>query len=78
MRRTLDPLAPRAQYPRGEISPHFWPNGKMPTSEGWLRLADIDFRDYRLRIHSLVEQPIELSLDELRTLAKQEQITMHH
>jgi DMSO/TMAO reductase YedYZ molybdopterin-dependent catalytic subunit/thiosulfate reductase cytochrome b subunit len=78
MRRTLDPLAPRAQYRREEISPHFWPNGKMPTSEEWLRLADNDFRDYRLRIHGLVEQPIELSLDELRTLAKQEQITMHH
>jgi DMSO/TMAO reductase YedYZ molybdopterin-dependent catalytic subunit len=78
MRRTLDPLSPRAEYPREEISPHFWPNGKMPTGEDWQHLAENEFRDYRLRIHGLVEQPIELSLEDLRALAKQEQITMHH
>jgi DMSO/TMAO reductase YedYZ molybdopterin-dependent catalytic subunit len=78
MRRTLDPLVPRAQYRREEISPHFWPNGKLPTSEEWLRLADGDFRDYRLRVHGLVEHPVELSLDDLRALGRHEQITMHH
>jgi DMSO/TMAO reductase YedYZ molybdopterin-dependent catalytic subunit len=78
MRRTLDPLAPRAQYRREEISPHFWPNGKMPTSDEWLRLAEDGFRDYRLRVHGLVEHPVELSMVEVRALSKQEQITMHH
>jgi DMSO/TMAO reductase YedYZ molybdopterin-dependent catalytic subunit len=78
MRATLDPLAPRAQYSREEISPHFWPNGRMPTSEDWLRLADGGFRDYRLQVRGLVERPVELSLDDLRALGKQEQITMHH
>ena len=34
MRVALDPMAPRAQYSREEISPHFWPNGKLPTSDG--------------------------------------------
>jgi DMSO/TMAO reductase YedYZ molybdopterin-dependent catalytic subunit/thiosulfate reductase cytochrome b subunit len=75
---TIDPLVPRAQYRREEISPHFWPNGMMPTSEEWLRLAEGDFRDYRLRVHGLVENPVELSLDEIRAMGKQEQITMHH
>jgi DMSO/TMAO reductase YedYZ molybdopterin-dependent catalytic subunit/thiosulfate reductase cytochrome b subunit len=75
---TTDPLVPRAQYRREEISPHFWPNGMMPTSEEWLRLAEGDFRDYRLRIHGLVENPVELSLDEIRAMGKREQITMHH
>jgi DMSO/TMAO reductase YedYZ molybdopterin-dependent catalytic subunit/thiosulfate reductase cytochrome b subunit len=78
MRRTLDPLAPRAEYPREEISPHFWPNGKMPTGEEWQDLADNELRDYRLRVHGLVGQPIELLLHDLCALAKQEQTTMHH
>jgi DMSO/TMAO reductase YedYZ molybdopterin-dependent catalytic subunit len=78
MRVALDPLAPRAMYCREEISPHFWPNGKMPTSEEWQRLADDGFREYRLRVHGLVECPVELSMDEIRAIDKQEQITMHH
>ncbi len=78
MRVTLDPMAPRAQYTREEISPHLWPNGKLPTAEEWLHLADDDFRNYRLRVHGLVQNPVELSMDEIRALGKQEQTTMHH
>jgi methionine sulfoxide reductase catalytic subunit len=74
----LDPLEPRAQYRREEISPHFWPNGKPPTSEEWLALADDGFRGYRLRVHGLVENPVELSMEEIRAMGRQEQITMHH
>jgi DMSO/TMAO reductase YedYZ molybdopterin-dependent catalytic subunit len=50
----------------------------VPTSEEWLRLADGGFRDYRLRVHGLVENPVDLSLDEIRAMGEQEQITMHH
>jgi DMSO/TMAO reductase YedYZ molybdopterin-dependent catalytic subunit/thiosulfate reductase cytochrome b subunit len=78
MRVGLDPLAPRAQYRRDEISPHFWPNGKLPTSKEWLQLADDGFRDYRLQVHGLVQHPVELSKDEIRAMGKQEQTTMHH
>lgn len=74
----LNPLAPRAQRTREEISPYFWPNGKLPTSDEWTGLAASGFRDYRLRVHGLVANPLELSLDELRALGKQEQITVHH
>jgi DMSO/TMAO reductase YedYZ molybdopterin-dependent catalytic subunit len=75
---TLDPLAPRALYDREEISPYFWPNGNLPTCDEWLELARDGFRDYRLRVGGLVGNPLDLSLDELRELDKQEQITMHH
>ena len=33
--------------------------------------------NYRLRIRGLVENPVELSLDELRALPRHEQITQH-
>ncbi len=51
---------------------------KVPTSEEWKALAANGFRDYRLKVSGLVENPVELSLDEIRALGKKTQITLHH
>jgi DMSO/TMAO reductase YedYZ molybdopterin-dependent catalytic subunit len=75
---TLDTLIPREHYTENQISPYFWPNGKMPKREDWKRMADGQFRDYKLRVSGLVENPVELSLEELRRLGTEEHITMHH
>ena len=74
----LNSMEPKAEYSRSDLSPRFWPNGALPTTDEWLTLAASDFQDYRLRIHGLVENPIELSLDEIKAMVKQEQTTMHH
>lgn len=76
--RFLDPMKPRAQYSKGDISPYFWPNGKLPTCDEWTELAANGFEGYRLKVHGLVEQPVELTMDELKALGKHEQITLHH
>ena len=76
--RGLDPLEPRAEYGRTDISPRFWPNGILPTSQEWLALVANDFQDYRLRVYGLVDNPVELSLADLRAMDKQEQTTLHH
>jgi DMSO/TMAO reductase YedYZ molybdopterin-dependent catalytic subunit/thiosulfate reductase cytochrome b subunit len=70
--------APQSLYRRQDISPYFWPNGKLPTSSAWKSLADNDFRDYRLKVYGLVDNPVNLSLAELRQMANQSQITLHH
>lgn len=75
---SLNAFRPRAHYSPKDISPHFWPNGKLPTSKEWLDLAQGEFKGYRLKVGGLVENPVELSLEELRRLGKEEQITMHH
>jgi methionine sulfoxide reductase catalytic subunit len=75
---TLDRLHPRENYTAKDISPHFWPNGKMPVREDWKRLAADHFKDYRLRVTGLVRNPVELSLDDLRALGLEDHITMHH
>ncbi len=75
---TINRLAPAQRYSPRDISPHFWPNGKMPEREDWKQLAAGDFRDYRLKICGLVERPVELSLADLRALGGAETITMHH
>lgn len=69
---------PCVRYAEDDISPFFWPNGKIPVSEEWTTLAAGNFADYRLKIGGLVDNPVELSLDDLKSLGRQEQITMHH
>lgn len=69
---------PRAEYTAEDISPFLWPNGKLPTSDEWKELAANGFRDYRLKVYGLVENPVDLSLDELQAMAKRTQITLHH
>ena len=78
MRYLLDHPAPVAEFRPEDISPFFWPNGKLPTSDEWKTLAAGDFKAYRLKIYGLVENPVELSLDDLRALGKKTQITLHH
>jgi sulfoxide reductase catalytic subunit YedY len=64
-------------YTEKDISPYFWHNGKYPETPEYRALFDDQFKDYRLRIRGLVENPVELSLPELRALPYHEQITQH-
>ncbi len=68
---------PKSQLTEADISPYFWPNGTMPTSDEFYALVANDFISYQLRIDGLVEYPQNLSMAELRAMKKQEQITTH-
>ena len=74
----LDHSAPRTEFGREDISPFFWVNGKLPTCDEWKTLAAGNFKDYRLKVFGLVENPVELSLDDLQALGTKTQITLHH
>jgi DMSO/TMAO reductase YedYZ molybdopterin-dependent catalytic subunit/thiosulfate reductase cytochrome b subunit len=78
LRLLLTRHEPKAQYTIEDISPFLWPNGKLPTSDEWKSLAADDFAGYRLKVYGLVENPVELSLEQLRALSKRDQITLHH
>jgi len=69
---------PRSRYTKEQISPYFWANGQPPDREDWKQLQRDNFRDYTLKIGGLVENPVELSLPQIRALTEEEQITMHH
>lgn len=75
---TLNRLLPEQKYSEDQISPFFWPNGKMPIREDWKNLLESGFKDFRLRVGGLVENPVELSLADLESLGEVEHITMHH
>lgn len=75
---TLNRLVPHQNYSQQDISPYFWPNGKIPVREDWKRLLEGGFRDFRLRVGGLVDNPVELSLGDIEKLGQLEHITMHH
>ncbi len=74
----MNRFKPKPYYKKEDISPYFWPNGKIPSSEEWKKLAENNFKGYKLKIGGLVENPIELSLEELKNLGREQNITMHH
>jgi len=67
-----------SQYSEADISPRFWPNGKLPTSEEFKSLVNGGFLSYKLRVSGLVEEPREFTYLEIQGMPKQEQITCHY
>ena len=74
----LEQVNPRpGAFTEKDISPYFWHNGTYPETVEYKQFEKNDFVDWRLHIYGLVEQPVELSLAELRALPYHEQITQH-
>lgn len=71
-----DALAP--EFTRADIAPVFRANGTTsPDNAAYQALAKNDFQDWKLRVDGLVERPREFSLDDIRSMPTQTQITRH-
>jgi len=68
----------RQHYKPSEISSYFLINGSPPHSQEYLAMLWTGFRDYRLKVNGLVENPLSLSLDDIKAMPKQTQITKHN
>jgi len=75
---TTNRLKPEEKYTEEQISPYFWPNGLLPIRDDWKHMAENGFRDFRLKVGGLVENPVDLSLADLKKLGEVEHITMQH
>lgn len=75
--RLLQPLTSRQRYRPSDITADPRPNGRPPQHETYRRLVDQGFDGWRFEVAGLVEQPLSLTLDELRDLGPQRQITQH-
>jgi DMSO/TMAO reductase YedYZ molybdopterin-dependent catalytic subunit/thiosulfate reductase cytochrome b subunit len=71
-------LSSRQHYDAASVSAYHRINGFPPPSEAYQRLATDGFVDYRLPVGGLVARPVELSLDELRGMGLQTQVTKHN
>lgn len=74
---TLNQLDPHDHYTASEISPYLWPNGKEPVRDDWKRLLEGGFRDFKLQVSGLVDNPVELSLQDIEQLGAGEHISLH-
>ncbi|MBO9198146.1 molybdopterin-dependent oxidoreductase [Rhizobium sp. 16-449-1b] len=68
---------PRSQLTEKDISPYLWPNGTMPNSSEFDSMVAENFESYRLTVGGLVEHAQDFSLQEIKALPRQEQITTH-
>lgn len=68
----------KQRYKPTDITSYFWVNGRPPEEEEYKQLAAYDFAEWRLEVCGLVEQPLHLSLADLRQMTKQTQITKHN
>ncbi|HVU87938.1 MAG TPA: molybdopterin-dependent oxidoreductase [Pirellulales bacterium] len=77
-KNVVNRLRSRYRFTKDDISPYFWPNGKMPTSSEWSALGNGRRESFSLPVTGLVQNPVTLSIDDMHALGRQEQITMHH
>ncbi|HEU5037523.1 MAG TPA: molybdopterin-dependent oxidoreductase [Nocardioides sp.] len=68
----------RQDFDHGDISAYHRVNGYPPTGEEYRAMALGGFRDYRLSVGGQVAHPVCLSLEELRALGEQRQVTKHN
>lgn len=73
----LHGLNSRQKHSKKSITSHFWINGYPPKDEEWLNHNKNNFQDYKLKVFGCVENPLELSLSQLKELPKTTQITEH-
>lgn len=66
------------EFSEADLSPYFRSNGTAnPDDAHYRALAMNDFIDWRLHVSGLIEQPLQLSLDQLRRMRSRTQITRH-
>jgi DMSO/TMAO reductase YedYZ molybdopterin-dependent catalytic subunit len=66
------------EYTKADLSPHFKSNGTHhPRNAEYNALLVNDFRDWRLEVDGLVENPMRLSLTDIQKLPARTQITRH-
>ncbi len=77
-RALLTPQALAREYSEADLSKEFKANGSTdPQEADYLAHVKNGFADWTLAIGGLVEQPLSLSLEELRAMPSRTQITRH-
>ena len=70
-------MVPHKTYQKKDISPFFRTNGYPPETEEFHALERNHYKDYRLRVGGKVANKLSLSLEDLRAMPYQDQITKH-
>jgi hypothetical protein len=77
-RALISPKALAREYSEADLSKEFKANGSTdPQESDYLAHVKNGFADWKLAIGGLVEQPLELSLEDLHAMPSRTQITRH-
>jgi len=78
IRQTLfNKVVSRQQFLKSDVTPFFRANGYPPDTKEYAGLVENNYSNWRLKVHGLVENPLDLSLVDLHALKKEIQITEH-
>src|SRR5690606_28012189 len=58
-------LKSHQKYTKKDISKFFRVNGYPPETKEFHKLRENNFKDWRLKVHGMVETPLELSLSDI-------------
>lgn len=76
--RVLGGKAMAMEFSARDVSPYFRANGStMPAGPEYQQHLASNFANWRLRVDGLVQRPLDLSLDALRSFPQRTQITRH-
>lgn len=78
IRFVLGHFESRQDYSGKDVSPFFRVNGYPPKTDEYKKLYKNHFRDYRLKIYGMVDNPVELSLTDIKAMTEQAQTTLHN
>ncbi len=73
--RVIGKHALAREFPRGMISRTPFMNEVAPPTDAFKKQQAADFRDWRLVVDGMVEHPLSLSVADLQSLARRNQIT---
>jgi DMSO/TMAO reductase YedYZ molybdopterin-dependent catalytic subunit len=76
--RLIGRKAMAMEFSAKDLSPYFRPNGTtMPSDPTYQQHLASNFANWRLRVDGLVQRPLDLSLDALKSMPQRTQITRH-
>jgi hypothetical protein len=74
----IERLKPVANYQEKDISRYFWVNGTAPDSAEYKQHLTENFSNFTLNVGGLVEKPMHISMNQIRSMPKHEQITSNY
>lgn len=78
IRLLLGHFESRQDYSNKDVSPFFRVNGYPPKTDEYKKLRKDNFKNYRLKVYGMVDNPVELSLAEIKDMTEQAQTTLHN
>jgi methionine sulfoxide reductase catalytic subunit len=73
----LQPLTSRQNHPHEDVTASPRANGRPPRNQAYIDFVEGEFESWRFEVGGLVDHTLSMTLDDLRGLSSERQITLH-